>query len=121
MAISTKAAASAAEKSVVVLPDPFTDKTFKHGNVETDLEPRFLNGELVARITESDGETAAKVIDANEPWHVDAYLRLTGTLRRMICGSLCFRLIGENIGPGGDDYEQINDGGLIALDPCAHL
>lgn len=120
MAISTKAASSAAAKSVVLPPlwNPFTDRTFKHGNVETDLEPHFLNGELVARITEDDGETVAKIIDANEPWHVDAYLRLTGSLRYMICGSLCFRLIGENIGPGGEDYEQMNDRGLIPLDPC---
>lgn len=100
--------------------DPFNDPTFKYGNVETDLPPKLLNGAIVARITESDGETPARIIDANEAWHVDAYLKLTGSLLPMICGSLCFRLFGENIGPGGDDYEQYNDYGLIHLNPCGN-
>lgn len=100
--------------------DPFHDPTFRHGEVETDLAPRFLNGEIVARITESDGESPARIIDANENWHVDVWLQLHGSLLPMICGSLAFRLIAENIGPGGDDYEREADGGLVSLNPCGN-
>ena len=98
--------------------NPFTDPTFRHGEVETDLSTVFLAGDIVARITESDGESPARIIDANEDWFVEVYLKLTGSLLPMICGNLCFRLIGENIGPGGDDYEREADGGLVPLDPC---
>ncbi|HEX6556668.1 MAG TPA: hypothetical protein VF026_28165 [Ktedonobacteraceae bacterium] len=117
MAIDTTQAAAQASGPVL---DPFKDPTFRHGEVETDLEPRFLRGEIVARITESDGESPARIIDANEKWHVDVWLRLHGSLLPMICGSLAFRLIAENIGPGGDDYEREADGGLVKLNPCGN-
>lgn len=113
---------AAAATGAAALParDPFTDPSYRHGNVETDLAPNFLSGEVVARIVESDGETPISIIDANESWYVDAYLRMTGALVPMICGSLCFRLIGENIGPGGDDFELTSDEGLIPLNPCGN-
>lgn len=114
MAIDTTKAAAPYSGPV----DPFKDPTFRHGEVETDLDPRFLAGDIVARITESDGESPARIIDANEDWHVDVWLQLTGSLLPMICGSLAFRLIAENIGPGGDDYEREADKGLVKLNPC---
>ena len=117
MAIDTTQ--SAAQFSGLV-QDPFNDPTYRHGEVETDLPPRFLKGEIVARITESDGETPARIIDANEAWHVDVWLQLHGSLLPMICGSLAFRLIAENIGPGGDDYEREADRGLVSLNPCGN-
>jgi hypothetical protein len=117
MAIDTTQAAAPFSGPVL---DPFKDPTFRHGEVETDLDPRFLGGDIVARITESDGESPARIIDANENWYVDVWLQLTGSLLPMICGSLAFRLIGENIGPGGDDYEREADGGLVSLNPCGN-
>ena len=95
MAIDTTQAAAPYSGPV----DPFKDPTFRHGEVETDLDRRFLAGDIVARITESDGESPARIIDANENWHVDVWLQLHGSLLPMICGSLAFRLIAENIGP----------------------
>ena len=67
MAIDTTQAAAPYSGPV----DPFKDPTFRHGEVETDLDRRFLAGDIVARITESDGESPARIIDANEDWHVD--------------------------------------------------
>ena len=60
-----------AQSASTPIGDPYNDPTFKHGFFETDLPKHFLSGRIVARVREEDGEVAARIVDANEPWAVD--------------------------------------------------
>src|SRR5260221_1713418 len=97
--------------------DPYNDPTFKHGYFETDLPKHYLSGRIVARVRESDGELAARIIDANEPWAVDVYWELSGVLVPMICGKWCIRVFLESLGADSLDKE-LKYARLIDLHPC---
>lgn len=97
--------------------DAFNDPTYEHGYFETDLPARFLNGQIVARVRESDGEVAARIIDANEPWSVDVYWELSGVLVPMICGKWCVRVFLKSLGEDGLDKE-LKLPRLLDLHPC---
>jgi hypothetical protein len=96
--------------------DPYNDPTFKHGYFETDLPKHYLSGRIVARVREADGEVAARIIDANEPWAVDVYWELSGILVPMICGKWCVRVFLESLGADSLDKELNHN--LIELHPC---
>jgi hypothetical protein len=96
--------------------DPYNDPTFKHGYFETDLPKHYLSGRIVARVREADGEVAARIIDANEPWAVDVYWELSGNLVPMICGKWCVRVFLESL--GADSLDKELNHRLIELHPC---
>src|SRR5712691_10662027 len=77
------------------------------GHVDlNDIDPNILGGRVSAMVHEAGSSVQAYAIDQDDAWVVDVHWDLTGQVAPMICGKFCVRLILENLGPGGEDFEQ---------------
>lgn len=71
-----------------------------------EIPPHFLSGRVSAQVRVGDAPAGTYIIDADDPWYVDVHWDVTGQLAPLVCGKFCVRIVLENIGPGGDDFEQ---------------
>lgn len=121
MAVSTATTVASSKAEVPEALRQYVGPQFLFGNMETDLPPQYLQAYIAGVMAERNPDPATlnkNVIDANEPWQVDVYWLLTGSLRHMICGNWCVKLFLESLGKDDLDLELANDEGLIALNPA---
>jgi hypothetical protein len=71
-----------------------------------EIPTNILSGRVSALVRVADSSGATYVIDADDDWYVDVHWDMTGQLAPLICGHFCVRIILENLGPGGDDFER---------------
>jgi hypothetical protein len=110
-------------KSQVVLPEALAKNVngnWIFGSMETDLDPNSFQGLIVARMGETNPDPGAgnqSIIDSSEPWQVEVYWLLFGSLNPFICGKWCARLYLETLGKSDIDLELNCDQGLIDFTP----
>jgi hypothetical protein len=92
-------------------PLPILDPRFQPPNILGQVEVNeiagnILSGRVSARVRVEDATLPTYIIDADDDWFVDVHWDVTGQLAPMVCGKFCVRIILENLGPGGEDFEQ---------------
>jgi hypothetical protein len=120
MAVSTAVSVANSKGAVPDALSQYVGGLWMYGSMETDLPANYLNAYIAAIMGETvpdPGSANKNIIDANEPWQVDVYWLLAGSLRHMICGKWCVKLFLESLGKDDLDLELENDGGLIELNP----
>ena len=101
---------------------PYQDPRFESPNIlghvtVNEISSNVLSGRVSALVRVADAYAGTYVIDADDPWYVDVHWDVTGQLAPMVCGKFCVRIILENLGPGGDDFEQ-EIPRMIEMKPC---
>jgi hypothetical protein len=82
-----------------------------------EISSYVLSGRASAMVHVADSPGGTYIIDADDNWYVDVHWDVTGQLAPMVCGKFCVRIILENLGPGGADFEE-EIPHMINMVPC---
>jgi hypothetical protein len=108
-------------------PDEGGTDPFVVGDLTTGELAKYVKAKVYARVCQSpsgpedDDTPASKVIDADEPFAIDIYWRLIGSLVPAFCGNWAAKISFESMGPDEWDLEIVTPDNCQIPFGCAEV